>query len=72
MYYQSNDKWFWVIYYNDDKDTIACCGNTGEVCNFLGITYNSLWKHYNRTDRKHPKYLMFKYLASDLDKEDEE
>ena len=70
MYYQSNDKYFWVIYYNDDKDTIAFCGNTGEVCSYLGIALNSLWKYYNQKGRKHPKYLIFKYLTSDLDKED--
>ena len=71
MYYQSEDKWFWVIYYNDAKDTIAYAGNTGEVCNFLGISPNSLWKYYNRTDRKYqPKYLIYKYLTLDLDKED--
>ena len=71
MYYQINDKYFWMVYYNDDKDTIAFCGNTGEVCSYLGIVPKSLWKHYNRKDRKHPKYLIFKYLTSDLDKEDD-
>ena len=71
MYYQSDDKYFWMVYYNDDKDTIAFCGNTGEVCSYLGIVPNSLWKLYNQKDRKHPKYLIFKYLTSDLDKEDD-
>ena len=45
MYYQSDDKYSWVVYYNDAKDTIAFCGNTGEVCNYLGIVPKSLWKH---------------------------
>ena len=71
MYYQHDDKYFWVIYYNDDRDTIAYCGTTGEVCSYLGIVANSLWKYYNQKGRKHPKYLIFKYLASDLDKEDD-
>ena len=71
MYYQSDDKYFWVIYYNDDRDTIAYCGTTAEVCSYLGIVPKTLWKHYNRKDGKHPKYLIFKYLTSDLDKEDE-
>ena len=57
--------------YNDAKDTVAFCGNTGEVCNYLGIVPKSLWRHYNRKDRKHPKYLIFKYLTSDLGKEDD-
>ena len=70
MYYRSDDKYFWVVYYNDDKDTIAFCGNTGEVCSYLGIVPKSLWKQYHRKGRKHPKYLIFKYLTSDLDKED--
>ena len=71
MYYQLDDKYFWVIYYNDDRDTIAYCGTTAEVCSYLGIVPKTLWKHYNRKDGKHPKYLIFKYLTSDLDKEDE-
>ena len=71
MYYQHDDKYFWVVYYNVDRDTIAYCGSTGEVCSYLGIEAKSLWKHYNRKDRKHPKYLKFKYLASVLDKEDD-
>lgn len=71
MYYQLDDKYFWVIYYNDSRDTIAFCGNTGEVCSYLGVVPKTLWKHYKRQDRKHPRYLIFRYLASDLDKEDD-
>ena len=68
----NDDKWFWVLYLNDDKDTVACCGNKWDICNYLGIKPNSLWKYFNRTGRVYkPKYLIFKYLTSDLDKEDD-
>ena len=71
MNYQHEDKYFWVVYLNNDKDSIVCCGDKGDICNYLGIKANSLWKYFNRTNRKYkPKYLIYKYLTSDLDKED--
>lgn len=65
------DKWFWVVYLNDAKDTVVCCGNMFDICDCLYIKPNSLWRYINRNRRVYkPKYLIFKYLNSDLDKED--
>ena len=72
MYYRSDDKYFWVVYLNDDKDTILCCGGMFDICDYLKIKPNSLWRYMNRKNRIYqPKYSIFKYLISDLDKEDE-
>ena len=66
------DKWFWVVYLNDDKDSIVCCGSTDDICDYLRIKPNSLWKYFTRISRKYkPKYLVYRYLTLDLDKEEE-
>ena len=69
-----DDVYFWVVYANDDKDTIVCVGSTYEVAKFIGTTPKAILTRYYRRDRKRKRkklnYIFVRYLSHDLDKED--
>ena len=69
-----DDKWFWVVYLNNGKDTIVCAGTTYEVAKFIGTTPKAILTRYYRRDRKRTRkklnYIFVRYLSHDLDKED--
>ena len=68
-----DDKYFWVVYLNDNKDTIVCAGTTYEVARFIGTTPKAILTRYYRRDRKRTrkqlKYIFVRYDSHDLDKE---
>ena len=70
-----DDVYFWVVYANDDKDTIVCAGSTYEVAKFIGTTPKAILTRYYRRDRKRTRkklnYIFVRYLSHDLDKEDD-
>ena len=69
-----DDKWFWVVYLNNGKDTIVCAGSTYEVARFIGTTPKAILTRYYRRDRKRSrkqlKYIFIRYDSHDLDKEE--
>lgn len=70
-----DDKYFWVVYLNDSKDTIVCAGSTYEVARFIGTTPKAILTRYYRRDRKRSrkklKYILVRYESHELDKEDD-
>ena len=38
----TKEKNFYVVYDNDDEDSILCCGNIHEVARYLGIKERSV------------------------------
>ena len=68
-----DDRYFWVVYLNENRDTIVCAGSTYEVARFIGTTPKAILTRYYRRDRKRSrkklKYILVRYESHDLDKE---